>query len=138
MAQDTHHKRRQLFVDADVQGAVLRRVVVYWFTCLVTVFVGLLCYRIAVGPARPFYTHLDDMWFHYGPVFIASTLILPIIMFDCLKLTNRFAGPIFRLRRDLNNLAQGRTTYQANFRDSDYWHEIADSFQHATRSNRTT
>jgi len=128
MARSSGHKRRQLFVDASVQGAVLRRVVVYWFVGMAVVFLGLLCYRITSGPARPFYTHLDDMWFHYGPVFIATLLMLPVVAYDCVRLTHRFAGPMFRMRRAMKTLAQGKTTHPVHFRDNDFWRDFAEDF----------
>ncbi len=128
MAHFTGHKRRQLFVDASVQGAVLRRVVIYWFLGMAVVLLGLLCYRITTGPARPFYTHLDDMWFHYGPVFIATLLMLPVVAYDCVKLTHRFAGPMFRMRRAMKTLAQGKTTHPVHFRDNDFWRDFAEDF----------
>jgi hypothetical protein len=64
-----NHKsmRKQLFVDAKVQGALVLRVVFYWFFCLLAIALMLLCWRIVTGPARIFYKHFDDMWFFYGP-----------------------------------------------------------------------
>ena len=46
--------RKQIFVDAKVQGALVLRVALYWVFCLLTVALMLLCWRILTGPARLF------------------------------------------------------------------------------------
>jgi hypothetical protein len=125
--------RKRLFVDAKVQGALVGRVVFYWFVCLVTITLMLLCWRIVTGPARLFYTHFDDMWFHYGPALVASCLLLPLVVVDIIRLSNRFAGPMLRLRRSLRALANGEYVEPLEFRDDDFWHEFADEFNAVLR-----
>jgi len=66
-----NHLRKQLFVDPKVQGTLVVRVVFYWVVCLITITLMLLCWSILKTP-RMFYTHLDDMWFHYGPASTSS------------------------------------------------------------------
>ncbi len=120
--------RKQLFVDPKVQGALIGRVVLYWIVCLITVTLMLLCWRILTGPARPFYTHFDAMWFHYGPALVASLLLLPLVIMDIVRLSNRFAGPLLRLRRAMRALARGEHVEPIHFRQGDFWHEFAEEF----------
>ena len=120
--------RKQLFVDPKVQGALVLRTVLYWVICLVTITLMLLCWRILTGPARMFYTHLDDMWFHFGPALVASTLLLPLVILDMIRLSNRFAGPLLRLRRSMRALAHGEHVEPIEFRDGDFWQEFANEF----------
>jgi hypothetical protein len=126
-------QRKRLFVDPKVQGALVTRVVLYWFVCLITLTLMLLCWRIVTGPARMFYTHFDDMWFHYGPAAVASLLLLPLVAIDIVRLSNRFAGPMLRLRRAMGELAQGRHVEPVEFRDDDYWHDFAEQFNAVAR-----
>jgi hypothetical protein len=121
-------KRRQLFVDHKVQGALVMRAISYWFMCLLTVALMLLCWRVLTGPARLFYRHLDDMWFHFGPALIASLILLPIIVVDIIRLSNRFAGPMLRMRRAMQNLAKGERVPPLQFRDNDFWKDFAQDF----------
>jgi hypothetical protein len=121
-------KRRQLFVDPKVQGALVLRLLGYWAVTIVTVSAMVLCWRIVTGPGRLFYTHLDDLWFHYGTALVASLLLLPLIVIDCIRLSNRFAGPLFRMRRCLRDLAAGLPVPPIHFRDGDFWIEVADEF----------
>ena len=120
--------RKHLFVDPKVQGALVLRAMLYWVTCLITVTLMLLCWRIVTGPARVFYTHFNDMWFFYGPAVIASFLLLPLVIVDVLRFSNRFTGPVLRLRRGMRALARGERTEPIEFRDSDFWHEFAEEF----------
>ncbi len=120
--------RKQLLVDPKVQGALVLRAVFYWFVCLLTISMMLLCWRIVTGPARMFYTHFDDMWFHFGPAVVASTLLLPLVILDMLRLSNRFVGPLFRLRRAMRALARGETVEPIEFRGGDFWQDVAEEF----------
>jgi len=120
--------RRRFFVDPQVQGALILRVVLYWVVCLVTVTLMLLCWRIATGPARLFYTHFDDMWFHYGPAMVASCILLPLLVVDIVRLSNRFVGPLVRLRRAMRALARGEHVEPVSFREGDFWLEFAQEF----------
>ena len=127
MSQRKHVRRRQLFVDSKVQGALVLRVLLYWIVCLITITLMLLCWSIIRTP-RMFYTHFDDMWFHYGPALIASFVLLPMVVVDIIRLSNRFAGPLVRLRRAMRALAQGEEVRPIKFRDNDFWQEFADEF----------
>jgi hypothetical protein len=120
--------RKQFFVDPRVQGALVLRVVFYWFMCLLTVTLMLLCWRIVTGPARLFYTHFNDMWFFYGPAAIASLLLVPLVVIDVVRLSNRFVGPLVRLRRAMRALARGENVEPIEFRGDDFWQEFAGEF----------
>lgn len=120
--------RKQLFIDPKVQGALVLRVALYWVVCLMTLTLMLLCWRILTGPARMFYTHFDEMWFHYGPALIASFLLLPLVILDIVRLSNRFAGPLVRLRRSMRALARAEDVRPIHFREGDFWQEFADEF----------
>ena len=119
-------KRKRLLVDPAVQGALIGRVAVYWFVCLITIFFLLMCWNIITGPARLPWRQLDSMWFHYGPVFVASLFILPIVLVDILRVTNRFAGPMYRVRRVMREVTAGKPAEKVQFREEDFWKDFAD------------
>lgn len=120
--------RKRLFIDHRVQAALLLRVVAYWCCCLVTVGLSLLTWRLLTGPAQSVYLYLADAWYFAVPAGIASALILPLVIYDILKLSNRFAGPLYRLRRELRRLAAGEPVPPVRFRTGDFWPELADEF----------
>lgn len=121
-------KRMRLFVEPKVQGALILRIVLYWMVCVVAIVLTLLCWRIATGPARMFYRHFDDMWFHFGPALVASFLLLPLVVCDLVRMSNRFCGPLFRVRRSIRALARGEHVDPISFRDGDFWPELAQEF----------
>jgi hypothetical protein len=128
MYLDKKALRKHLFVDRKVQGALIARVVMYWVVCLITIALMLLCWDIITGPARMFYLHFDNMWFFYGPAAIASFLLLPLVIVDIIRISNRFVGPLLRLRRSMRALARGEYVEPIEFRGNDFWHEFADEF----------
>jgi hypothetical protein len=121
-------KRRQLFVDRRVQGGIIVRCLLYWGTCLATAFVMLFFWSLLTGPARLSWMTVDQLWFQYGPAFVASILLLPLVVWDLLKVSNRFAGPVLRLRRELKKLARGEHVNPLFFRRQDHWRDMADDF----------
>ena len=124
--------RKQLFVDRKIQGMLLYRIAIYWCFAVLTVCAIVLCVN-AITYDGPNDSFLDLMAFQeffikYGVVVAASALLVPIIMFDVLVISNRFAGPLFRLRRSMRALAAGEHVEPIRFRDKDLLPELADEF----------
>lgn len=122
------HKRRQRFVDREVQGTIVLRTTTYWALCMFTLALLLLVWRMMVGAPRPFSVHVWQMWQQFGPVALASLLLLPILIVDVVIMSNRFAGPVFRLRRSLQRLADGEPVAPIRFRNDDFWQDFANDF----------
>ena len=81
-----------------------------------------------VGPAQPFHAHFGDIGLYYGPALMASLLLLPLMIVDVIRFSNRFVGPLVRLRRSMRELARGECVGPIEFRDADFWQEIAEEF----------
>jgi hypothetical protein len=120
--------RKRLFVDHKVQGSLMLRAVEYWFCCVLTVALGLLAWSLVTGPDQPLYQFFLDAWHYFLPTAVVSLVILPLLVYDILKLSNKFTGPLFRLRRELRRLAAGENVPPLRFRRNDYWPELADEF----------
>jgi hypothetical protein len=121
--------RRQLFVDPAVQGKLMFRVATYWLLSLAIMGLLLLDWRLIIDPGKPFYAHFREMWYWYSPVAgIATLILLPITLLDCVRLSNQFAGPVFRLRRELRKLGTGEDVQSIRFREGDFWREFAEEF----------
>ena len=121
-------KRRQYFVDPRVQGTLIVRTVFYWFMCVLTISLFLLCWRVLHAPKQLFASHIEYLKIHYAPALIASLVMLPLLVMDIIKLSNRFTGPLYRLRRGLRILAERKPPTQLGFRDADFWQEFADVY----------
>jgi hypothetical protein len=118
-------RRRRLFVDAKLQGALLSHVALYWAYCLLSVgFIAVVWIVFAKRPpssAKLF----EELWMNCGPALLGSILLLPLVLLDCLRLSNRFAGPMVRLNKAIKDLADGETARPVKVREDDFWCEFA-------------
>jgi hypothetical protein len=121
-------RRTIFFVDREVQGSLMLRTAVYWLFCLLSISLLVMCWMAYSGPPRRFVDLATEYFFRYGPGLAASLILLPIVMMDVLRLSNRFVGPIMRLKKSLKTLAAGEQVAPLNFRDDDFWRELATSF----------
>ena len=125
------HRRTIFLVDREVQGSLMVRAIFYWLFCLLSISLMLICWNALIGPSRRFVDLASDLYFRYGPALSASLLLLPIVMMDVLRMSNRFVGPVMRLRKGLREVAEGRPAQPLNFRDDDFWREMASDFNRA-------
>jgi len=121
-------KRKRLFIDSQVQGVLLRRALIYFTACALFMLLPIFIGRALSDPQHLFFENLGPFFRKYGMFFTCMLLMLPMVLYDILKLTNRFAGPVFRLRREMRKLAEGEKVDPLKFRDGDYWPDIALTF----------
>lgn len=120
--------RQQLLVDSSVQISVLCRTGLYVTACAVYFLVMLLFTESMSSPERNFGEAImncvhDSIYWAPGLL-----LLLPLVVVDILQVTNRFAGPIFRLRREMQLLARDQSERPLEFRDDDCWLAMAGEF----------
>lgn len=121
-------KRSRLLVDPKVQNPLLVRVVFYW---VLTLMLMAVMAAVQVGfssPVTPWNVQVSRLLMAFGPALIASVLILPVLLFDCVRYSNRFAGPMYRMRREMQRLAETGEASRLKFRDGDFWDGLADHF----------
>ena len=111
----------------------MARAIIYWIVCTLSIALLLLCWRVLTGPVRPLAFHLENMWYFHGPALIASLLVLPVAVMDMIRVSNRFAGPMVRLRHGMRALAKGRKVAPIEFRKDDFWYEFAEEFNAVVR-----
>ncbi len=119
------NRRRRYLIDGPVQVGLLRRVCLYAGYCLITAMLLVFFWRMVAGGAGRPHEHLLAAVFDAAPMLLALAAITPFVAFDLLKLTNRFAGPVYRVRVTLESLARGDTIRPVRFRDGDFWCELA-------------
>ena len=120
-------KRKQYLVDKKIQLGMAMRLLTYWAATWLVVF----CVPILV---RTFTSELSftqlavsiigDFWF---PMAI-SAFCLPIVAYDSLRFSNKIAGPVFKLRRVINQLADKKVVEPISFRQGDYCQDLASDF----------
>jgi hypothetical protein len=128
MSQAKYFRRKRYFVDAKLQGALVVRIVLYWVVVLFDIAVTLAFWRTITPPFHESNPDWEATWFDYGPAVLASLLLLGVVLTDIIRFTNRFVGPILRLRRSLRALACGEQVAPIKFRRNDFWQELAEEF----------
>lgn len=122
------HNRKKTFVDPKVQGALVRRLVLHWFCFIAVAAIVAFCLQILTNPFRSIREHGQEVWWTHGPFLLVMFFMLPVFIVDTIKLSNRFAGPIYRLRNTIRSVADGEKFHPLKFRDFDFWQGLADDF----------
>ena len=117
--------REHFWVDRPVQGVLIGRVLVYWGIGVTYLAVSAAFYQYYQNPELSIGQHLSMLAAQFGPWIPSVVLILPLVMFDIVRLSNLFVGPIYRLRKHLDTLADNPDCPPLRFRDGDYWHDLA-------------
>jgi hypothetical protein len=124
----TQPRRTKKFIDSGVQGALARRIFAHWtIFLLVSVLVSFIL-QVLTNPFRPLASHLHSVWWTHGPFLLVMVFLLPVFVVDTIKISHRFAGPIFSMRRAFREIVQGKPPRKLKFRRNDFWHELADDY----------
>jgi hypothetical protein len=125
-------KRSKLLVDKPTQWAIVRQSIRHWlYHSLVTIVFLAILQLLLNGVVATW----DETWRSIWPlavsVYISLLALLPLFIHDSFNLSNRFAGPIGRVRSALRDIAQGKDYKPMQFRKGDFWPEIADELNAA-------
>ncbi len=133
------NKRGRVYVDRLVQGALARRIIVHWCVFFVLSMISLTALELFLGdPELSLSGHLGVLWSKYAFLVILMVFILPTFVYDSMKLSNRFVGPVLRLRESIRGLARGESVEELKFRDNDFWLEVSDDFNLVAKRVRGT
>jgi hypothetical protein len=122
-------KRRQnLFVNADIQGTILRRLVKYWIVYHVALWNTLFLiafFRHAAAALASGAPHfgvsalLKNFALEHWVMLLIPVAVFPLILRDMLRLTHQVAGPLVRFQNALRKLGNGEPVEKFNLRDGD-------------------
>lgn len=122
-------KRSRLLVDPSVQWSIAGRILMHWgFFLLCLVSIGAMVRILVAVGNQPFSEAWRSAAFSQIPTLGVMFVLMPIFLRDTLKLSNRFAGPMFRLRTALKSLSGDEQTKPIKFRGGDFWQEAAEDF----------
>lgn len=122
-------QRSRLLVDPKVQWSIAGRIVCHWalfLVCLVSIS-AMVRLMVAAGE-QPFAEALRSAIAAQIPILGVMFLLLPVFLRDTLKLSNRFAGPMYRLRTALRSVAENKSISAIKFRTGDFWQDAASDF----------
>jgi hypothetical protein len=118
-------RRSQIVTDQPVQGELLFRAIVYWCLCMVVLEILAIGWLMLNEPSQPFSLVVKQSLLLNAPAWLGSLFLLPLILFDLLRISSRFAGPIQNIRFALRQLAEGKPARRVYLRRDDYWQDLA-------------
>jgi hypothetical protein len=118
--------RQQVWIDRNVQGALIGRVVLYWLAGMLYVSLGSACFQYYQHSDWSLSKHIQALFSQFWPWLPSAILCLPLILFDVVRLSNLFVGPIYRLRMHLAELNVDPQCRPLKFRDDDYWQDLVE------------
>ena len=123
-------KRLKFLIDQPIQIGLVTRIVFHWALFLLAATLCLPLVRAVIY--RDFSTPLNERFStactDAGILFCVFLILSPYLIFDTFKLTNRFAGPMYRLRNSISSIAAGEPPRPIEFRKGDYWYDVASQF----------
>jgi len=122
------HRRKKTLVQKQIQGGLACRVVLYWFFCLCSVMLFVAVGTMFSGNLGSAGEIFGGLWKDFSTPILASVLLIPLVIWDVVKTSHRFVGPIFRLENAVKDLADGKPVEPIRFRKNDQWHSLAEQF----------
>ena len=120
--------RRRILIDSGVQGTLVRRTGLYAAATAIYLLVIFILSDALSHPKEPVSESLlrclDEAVF-WAP---GLMLLAPLFAYDLIHISNRFVGPMFRLRRELRKLSNGETVGPMFSRQGDFWSDASESF----------
>ena len=122
-------QRSRILVDPKVQWSIAGRILCHWVLFLVClVSISAMVRIMGSAGQQPFADTWRTAAVAQVPILSVMFLLLPVFVRDTLKMSNRFAGPMYRLRTALRSLAENKTVTAISFRSGDFWQEAATDF----------
>ena len=122
----SRNKRGGQYIDPQVQGALWKRLMWHWILYVAIAVVLVLGIEWMNDPFRPLGEIAAAAWWAYSPMLLVLACLIPVFIYDSIRLSHRFAGPVFRLRQVIHAIAQGASPERVTFRDNDFWKDIAE------------
>ncbi len=122
-------RRSQKLIDYEVQSSLVVRLCIHWTMFVVATAIAMFLWvRLFESPVDTMAETTNKFLSICIPLLIVAIALLPVFVLDAVKLSNRFTGPIFRLRRTLAALAEGKSVRPLEFRTNDFWRSLANDF----------
>jgi hypothetical protein len=118
--------RNRVWIDNYIQGVLVGRIFIYWLATILYFGVGIAVSQYCDHPHWTFTEHLQAWISKVSPWVPSILLLLPLVLFDFVRTTHAFAGPVRRVAIQLNNLLHNPNSTPLVLRRDDYWQEVVD------------
>ena len=118
-------RRKKSLVDREIQLGMAGRLLLYWCATWLAVFAFPIITQMFMADVsfqELASKMIHDLWF---PMFM-SLFLLPIVARDCVRFSNRIAGPVLRFKQTLRDINDGRAVRMIELRKDDFCHELVD------------
>jgi len=126
------HLRKKRLVDSKVQGTLIKNFLRYWAVSIAAAGGLTVIGWIFITPGLSGFIGPNAFMASIIPMILvgiaAAVLVLPVLLFDVVRVSHRFAGPLVRFKRHLREAADGGPMRRLSFRDEDFWPEIAEAY----------
>src|SRR5262249_19320403 len=134
-----NYQRKRLWVDPPFQARLLVRMTTY--LALFSVVVWHLSFLFETLRELGTGKHVTFVELYLGfiqrqmPLLVAFLLLTPPLLYNLLKFSHRIAGPLFRCRRMMREMAAGEVVPEFKPRQGDLMNELIEAFNELIRVN---
>jgi hypothetical protein len=127
------YRRSRLWIDPPFQTRLLLRVGCYilgFTVCVWHISFALEAMRdaISTGPSHSLAELYVDYFWKQLPLLYTFVLIVPFLLYNLLKFSHRIAGPLYRCRKVMDEMASGKAVHEFRPRRYDLMGELFASF----------
>lgn len=120
--------RKKMLVDAPIQKGLLVRVLIYIVFGFFFITLPMSFVRTWYEPDVMWVTHFSQVWLEHLPLLVCLVAIIPFVTYDLLRFSNRFVGPIHRIRKELKRHDSGLDpSGELKVRPDDFWEDLPES-----------
>ena len=129
-------RRGKIYLGAQLQSHMLRRVAIYWLLYHVALLQGMFIVQyvqhgdafVDGEQAIPFWQMLQAFAWQNASLVVAAVAVGPLLLWDVCRLTHRIAGPLLRLEKTLQRMARGEHVSFMRCREGDMIQGVEQAF----------
>jgi nitrogen fixation/metabolism regulation signal transduction histidine kinase len=123
-------KRRRNLSKHKVQVRLVARIALHWLIFFVTAFAVLYFWQLLLSgdPFDFFSVAVGEVLERSAPVFVVLVVLIPLFVWDTVKLSNRIVCPVSRLESAMARLAAGEIVEPMACRLTDPWQPLFSEF----------
>lgn len=133
---DVKKQRKHYFVSLPIQGSILARCAGYWFIYHLFLWHVMFAYSViryqgelAFGGQPQTFLELYVNFAHQNyTMILCSIAVLPVLAWDMTYFSHHIAGPMVRLRNELNRLSRDENVAPIRLRKGDLMQEVIEAF----------
>ncbi len=134
--RNTKFARSKIYLGWAIQGRLVAQIVVFWLAYHVILGASLLAIEylhqvpgyLRSAPEAPKVSFLDSFAHHYAWLVLFPVVVLPVLVFDCMRLLHRVVGPLKRVEDVLRRLTRGEHVAEVHFREHDLMGGVEEAF----------